>query len=81
MEQRNEYLTVKVPAGTKAQTKALNKLAQQGWEVVDKRQLWGAGVATVSLKRPYATPAPAAAPQRSLLTVILRALSSGSARG
>ncbi|MET3919643.1 hypothetical protein [Arthrobacter sp. UYEF20] len=70
MAQTEEYQTVTIPAGKKAQTKALNKLARDGWILVDKKHLWGAGVDTVTMKRTYVAPAP----QFSLMTWLMRKL-------
>lgn len=64
----HEFKVVRVPANPRKQTKALNKLAEKGWEVVDTKHLMGAGVTTVHLRRPVAPKAPATAPAAVPLT-------------
>lgn len=46
-----EYRTVRVPANPKKQTKELNKLANDGWQVVQVKHVIGAGVDRAYLQR------------------------------
>jgi len=53
--QTHEFKVVTVSASNRKQTKELNKYATKGWEIVDTKHVFGAGVTTVHLRRPIET--------------------------
>lgn len=67
-----EYRTVRVPANPKKQTKELNKLAKDGWQLIQVKHVLGAGSDRAYLKRNRAEKITSAPPGDSFLAKLFK---------